>query len=72
MVKDFKDDSGYAFIGSANFSGTAFLNNYEDLMFTTSREVVTALHNNFETSWDYIKSDNQSLINKMKLADAVF
>lgn len=70
MVKDCKGDGGYAFIGSPNFTISAFLNNYEDLVFTSSKVVVKALFENFETCWNYINAENKTFVNKVKLADA--
>lgn len=69
MVKDFKKD-GYIFLGSPNISNNAFLNNYEDMVFTASKEVVSAYHNNFEACWEHIKAENQSLVNRVILTDA--
>lgn len=69
MVKDYNRDGGYAFFGSPNLTMSAFLNNYEDIVFMSSNEVVTALHNNFQDCWDYIKKENQTFMNKEKLSD---
>lgn len=70
MVKDFKEGHGYAFMGSSNLSDNAFLNNYEDMVFTSSKEVVKALYDNFHVCWEYVKAENQTLVNKIVLADA--
>lgn len=70
IVKDFRGGNGYAFIGSPNLSDNAFFNNYEDLVFTSSKEVVQALYDNFQICWEYVKAENQTLVNRVILTDA--
>lgn len=70
MVKDFKADSGYAFLGSSNLTENAFINNYEDMVFTSCKEVVKALHNNFQLCWDFVQAENKTLVNRVILTDA--
>lgn len=70
MVKDFEKGNGYSFMGSMNLSNNAFFNNYEDLVFTCSKDVVTALHENFQLCWDYVKNENKTIMNKVILSDA--
>lgn len=72
IVKDFIQDGGFVYIGSLNMSDNAFLNNYEDLVFTSSKETVAAFHNNYQLCWNYIKTENQTLINRVLLDDAEF
>lgn len=72
MVKDFKEDAGYAFMGSSNLTDNAFLHNYEDMVFTSSKEVVKALHDNFQYCWNFIQAENQTLVNRVILTDADF
>lgn len=70
MVKDFKEDIGYAYMGSSNLTDNAFLHNYEDMVFTSSKEVVKAVHNNFQYCWNCIHTENQALVNRVILSDA--
>lgn len=72
MVKDFQGDAGYAFMGSSNLTDNAFFHNYEDMVFTSSKEVVKALNDNFEHCWNFIQAENRTLVNRVILTDADF
>lgn len=72
IVKDVNQGDGYLFIGSPNISHNAFITNYEDMVFTSSQEVVSAFHSNFQACWDYVKTENKTMENKVKLAEADF
>lgn len=70
MVKDFIEDAGFAFIGSSNLTDNAFFHNYEDMVFTSSKEVVKALHDNFQFCYDFVQAQNDTLENRVILTDA--
>lgn len=69
MLKDYKEDGGYVLIGSMNLTRSAFLENYEDIVFTSDPYVSTSLNENFENCWQYIEAENQTLLNKTILLD---
>lgn len=69
IVKDFKEGNGYVFMGSSNLSDNAFFNNYEDMVFTSCKEVAKSFHDNFQLCWEYVKAENQTLVNRVILAD---
>lgn len=70
MVKDYTESSGFLFTGSLNLTDSGFINNYEDVVFTSNQYVVKAFHENFEECWNFVKIDNEDLINKTTLLDA--
>lgn len=71
MIKDYIEDmGGYVVIGSMNLTNTGFLSNYEDLVFSSNRDLVAAFHDNFVRSWNFVQDDNKFLINMSVLQDA--
>ncbi|XP_057672633.1 uncharacterized protein LOC130904092 [Diorhabda carinulata] len=61
MVKDYEEGkSGYIVNGSMNLTSNAFLENYENLMFSTDSYLVKSLHDNFEDCWKYIQTENKN------------
>ncbi|KAG5899255.1 hypothetical protein JTB14_035433 [Gonioctena quinquepunctata] len=69
IVKDYSANSGYVLVGSMNFSESAFLENYEDLVISSNHYVAEGFHECFEKCLSFVKDDNESLINKMMLLD---
>ncbi|KAJ8926551.1 hypothetical protein NQ314_021067 [Rhamnusium bicolor] len=69
MVKDYTEYGGFVLTGSLNLSKSAFLNNYEDVVFISNQYVAKAFYQTFEECWNYIKVDNECLINKTVLLD---
>ncbi|KAJ8963774.1 hypothetical protein NQ317_005973 [Molorchus minor] len=72
MVKDYTKCGGFVFTGSLNLSETGFLNNYEDIVFTSNFYTAQAFHENFEECWNYIVMDNKTLMNRTVLLDINF
>ncbi|XP_074028048.1 phospholipase D [Leptinotarsa decemlineata] len=69
MVKDYSRTGGYVLVGSMNFTSTAFLENYEDVVISSNHYIVTGFHNNFDKCFKFVMDDNESLINKTILLD---
>lgn len=53
VVKDFSAGNGFVLFGSLNWSYSGFINNYEDIVFTTNAGAVKSFHDNFESMWNY-------------------
>ncbi|CAH1138892.1 unnamed protein product [Phyllotreta striolata] len=70
MLKDYEENKqGYVMAGSMNLTKTAFLDNYEDLVFMSDLNIARAIHTNFEKCWRYIKTENENLVNKSTLME---
>lgn len=54
VVKDYNEKSGFLLFGSLNWTYSGFINNYEDIVFTTNMEAVKSFHDNFESMWCYL------------------
>ncbi|KAJ8919630.1 hypothetical protein NQ315_006156 [Exocentrus adspersus] len=72
IVKDYTLSNGYLCTGSLNLTDSGFVNNYEDMVFTSNQYLVQAFHKDFEESWSLISIDNENLMNKNTLLDANF
>lgn len=73
IVKDFNiDGAGYLLTGSFNLTYGAFSNNYEDVVFTSQRQMVEDFQNNFSTIWGTFRDDNQQVFNRHILENAGF
>lgn len=47
-------DGEYLLFGSMNWTNGAFMDNYENLVFTSEKSVVNSFHQNFEDMWKYV------------------
>lgn len=62
-VKDYDGDNGYLVFGSLNWTHSAFVKNFEDLVFTTNAEAIKSFSLNFQDMWDYVeKEENTNVV----------
>lgn len=62
VVKDYNENekSGFVLFGSMNWTTSAFMNNYEDVIFVSDSGVVEAFHNDFEQMSSFLEDESKN------------
>ncbi|KAK9717589.1 PLD-like domain [Popillia japonica] len=55
-IKDYNTGFSAMCCGSLNWTNAAFLNNYENILFTTNEKIIDEYHRNYESSFSYVKT----------------
>lgn len=71
-IKDFRAGKGFLLFGSLNWTYSGFVNNYEDVVFTSNKEAVRSFHENFESMWFYFDNmEKHDVITRAVLSNKI-